>query len=216
MAAGSHFVKKNKSCILIWNGEKCDRKLFLVIQNGRRQPFYEQNQKLSIDLKCDWSSKMAAGSHFVKKKSKLRIALKWREVRSKFIFGHPKWGGGGASQWPACKPFGDIHSICPWANTPILVCKYFSTWVYKLSPGWKHSHLGGNLGGNILPGWKSFQMACQYNKLKLINYSDRLIKFWSLSMNNRTRSEFYAWLVVHCIYVYTDKSLFCICLQIKY
>ena len=38
-------------------------------------------------------------------------------------FGHPKWvgGGGGASQWPACKPFGDIHSICPWANTPILV-----------------------------------------------------------------------------------------------
>ena len=30
-------------------------------------------------------------------------------------------GGGGASQWPACKPFGDIHSICPWANTQILV-----------------------------------------------------------------------------------------------
>ena len=29
--------------------------------------------------------------------------------------------GGGASQWPACKPFGDIHSICAWANTPILV-----------------------------------------------------------------------------------------------
>ena len=27
----------------------------------------------------------------------------------------------GASQWPACKPFVDIHSICPWANTPILV-----------------------------------------------------------------------------------------------
>ena len=36
------------------------------------------------------SSKMAAGSHFAKKK-KLRINLKWREMRSKVIFGHPKW-----------------------------------------------------------------------------------------------------------------------------
>ena len=39
MAAGSHFVKKIKSCILIWNGEKCDQKWFSVIQNGRWQPF---------------------------------------------------------------------------------------------------------------------------------------------------------------------------------
>ena len=53
-----------------------------------------------------WSSKMAAGSHFVKKSQtkKLSIDLKWREMRSKFIFGHPKWGGGGggitmASLW---------------------------------------------------------------------------------------------------------------------
>ena len=37
----------------------------------------------------DLSSKMATGSHFVKKK--LRIDLKWREMRSKVIFGHPKW-----------------------------------------------------------------------------------------------------------------------------
>ena len=29
--------------------------------------------------------------------------------------------GGGSQSWPACKPFGDIHSICPWANTPIIV-----------------------------------------------------------------------------------------------
>ena len=35
------------------------------------------------------SSKMAAGRHFVGKK--LRIYLKWREMRSKLIFGHPKW-----------------------------------------------------------------------------------------------------------------------------
>ena len=35
-------------------------------------------------------SKMAAGSHFMNKK-KLRIDLKWREMRSKVIFGYPKW-----------------------------------------------------------------------------------------------------------------------------
>ena len=35
------------------------------------------------------SSKMAAGSHFVKKK--LRIDLKWREMRSKVIFYNLKW-----------------------------------------------------------------------------------------------------------------------------
>ena len=36
---------------------------------------------------------MAAGSHFVNKskKFKLRIDLKCREMRSKVIFGHPKW-----------------------------------------------------------------------------------------------------------------------------
>ena len=40
-----------------------------------------------------WSFKMAAGSHFVNKiqKKKLSIDLKWREMRSKVIFGHPKW-----------------------------------------------------------------------------------------------------------------------------
>ena len=31
---------------------------------------------------------MAAGGHFEKK---LRIDLKWREMQSKVIFGHPKW-----------------------------------------------------------------------------------------------------------------------------
>ena len=48
-------------------------------------------------IKSDFRpSKMAAGSHSVKKiNKKLRIDPKWRETRSKFIFGHPKWGGGG-------------------------------------------------------------------------------------------------------------------------
>ena len=37
---------------------------------------------------------MDAGGHFeqkIKKKNKLRIDLKWRKMRSKVIFGHPKW-----------------------------------------------------------------------------------------------------------------------------
>ena len=46
-------------------------------------------------IKSDfWSSKMATGGHFMKKKNKkkkLPIYLKWREMRSKVIFGHPKW-----------------------------------------------------------------------------------------------------------------------------
>ena len=38
------------------------------------------------------TSKMADGSHFVKKiKQKFRIDLKWPEMRPKVIFGHPKW-----------------------------------------------------------------------------------------------------------------------------
>ena len=42
------------------------------------------------------SSKMAAGGHFKNKINKnLRIYLKWREIRSKVIFGHPKMAGDG-------------------------------------------------------------------------------------------------------------------------
>ena len=38
------------------------------------------------------TSKMADGSHFVKKNFKnLRIDLKWTEMRPKVIFGRPKW-----------------------------------------------------------------------------------------------------------------------------
>ena len=40
------------------------------------------------------TSKMADGSHFVKnfrKKIKLRIDLKYPQMRSKVNFGHPKW-----------------------------------------------------------------------------------------------------------------------------
>ena len=103
MAAGA--ILKTKSWVLIWNGEKCIQKWFSVIQNGRWQPFCEKNKNKSCVLiwngdkcgvgnviKTDFrSSKMAAGSHFVEKKRKLRIDRKWWEMRSKGIFGHPKW-----------------------------------------------------------------------------------------------------------------------------
>ena len=129
MAAGSHFVEKNqknKSCVLIWNGDKCDRKWFLVIQNGRRQPFCEQNKKFSIDLK--WREmrlviQNACRQPFVKKKSS--IALKWREVRSKFIFGHPKWGGGGGGgggiKMAIGQPVNHLGIYTVFALAPILV-----------------------------------------------------------------------------------------------
>ena len=97
--------KKNKSCVLIWNGEKCDGKWFSVIQNGRQMPFCENKSKeikvvywseiVTNVIKSDFrSSKMAASGHFVKKnqkKEKLRIDLKWREMRLKVIFSDPKW-----------------------------------------------------------------------------------------------------------------------------
>ena len=95
MAAGRHFARnfKKKSCVLIWNGEKCDKKLFLVIQNfvnKIKKKLKQQNCVLIWNaIKSDFrSSKMAA--HFVKKK-KLRIDLKWWEMQMKVIFGHPKW-----------------------------------------------------------------------------------------------------------------------------
>ena len=104
MAAGGHFenkIPKNKSCALIWNGEKCIRKWFSFIQNGRRQPFCDfflENQSCLLiwnGEKCDqkWFSVIQNGRRqpFCEKKSKLRIDLKWWEMRSKVIFGHPKW-----------------------------------------------------------------------------------------------------------------------------
>ena len=68
MAAGSHFVKKIK--VVYWSE---------MARNA---------------IKSDFRlSKMATGSHLWKKK--FSIDRKWREMWSKFIFGHPKWGGGG-------------------------------------------------------------------------------------------------------------------------
>ena len=72
------------------------REMRLVIQNGCRQPFCEKKIKVAY---CSEMARSAIEIHF--RSSKMM--------------------GGGTSQWPACKPFGDIHSIGPWANTPILV-----------------------------------------------------------------------------------------------
>ena len=38
--------KKKKSCVLIWNDEKCDQKWFSLIQNGHRRPFYEKFKEI--------------------------------------------------------------------------------------------------------------------------------------------------------------------------
>ena len=66
-SSSGHFVK-NESCILIWNGEKCDRKWFSVIQNG-------------------------PGGHFVKNITKNEsCVLIWNDEKCDLmIFGHPKW-----------------------------------------------------------------------------------------------------------------------------
>ena len=40
--------KLQKSCVSIWKGQKCDRKLFADIQNGGRRPFCKNKTKSSI------------------------------------------------------------------------------------------------------------------------------------------------------------------------
>ena len=97
MAAGSHIVKE----IIVYLSE--------MARNAIKNDFR--------------SSKMAAGSHFVKFKQKIKVAY-WSKmarnvIESDFrsskiaagshIVKEKKWGEGGP-QWPACKPFGDIHS----------------------------------------------------------------------------------------------------------
>ena len=48
------------------------------------------------------TSKMSAADHFVQKNKikKIRIDLKWPEMRSKVNFGHPKWAPAGISALP--------------------------------------------------------------------------------------------------------------------
>ena len=64
----SKFPKTNWSCVSIWNGQKCDRKWILDIQNERRRPFCKKNP---------YWSKMARNvindTHFVKNLSFISI-----------------------------------------------------------------------------------------------------------------------------------------------
>ena len=72
MVAGGHFVKKNIKKKVVYLSE--------MARNAIESDFR--------------SSKMDAGGHIVKKIpeiKKLHIYLKWREMPSKVIFGHPKW-----------------------------------------------------------------------------------------------------------------------------
>ena len=49
------------------------------------------------------SFKMGFGGHFVKKKNlKIRVDMKWPEMRPNVIFGHPKWPPAANSQNKNC------------------------------------------------------------------------------------------------------------------
>ena len=144
MAAGSHLVKKNKCCVLIWNGEKCNRKSSkmatdshfvkkkikiaiesLVIQNGHRQPSCEK--KLCIYVK--WREMR---SKVLMKKTKLVIDLihVCREMRSKVIFGHPILPPSAIFLY---KKINEIKSDFRSKWPPILV---FPLSAHEASPGW--------------------------------------------------------------------------------
>ena len=129
MAAGGHFEKKlkKKSCVLIWNGEKCDRKWFSVIQNDPNRTskmaagghFEKKNLKKGCVLiwngeKCiqKWFSVIKNGRRppFCKKKSKLRIDLKWREMHSQKWFSVIQNG----SRQPFCEKRSKLHIGLKW------------------------------------------------------------------------------------------------------
>ena len=84
MATGGHFEKKVKICVLIWNGEKCKRKLISDIQNEKKMKiaFWSEMARNAKENEFR-TSKMTAGSHFEKKKWTLRLDLKWWEMETK-------------------------------------------------------------------------------------------------------------------------------------
>ena len=87
MAAGGHFVKKNinKSCVLIWNGEKWDRKWFSVIRTCH---FVKKNLK---KIKIVYYSEMAIfGPQWYSKISKIieSCVLIWNCIKLACINKH--------------------------------------------------------------------------------------------------------------------------------
>ena len=66
--------------------------------------------------------------------------------------------------WLACKPFGDIHSICPWANTPILVHLLYAS--HKLI-------MITTIGGHI-------------------SLWDENMRFWQIYLNNMCKKKLIA------------------------
>ena len=79
-------------------------------------------------------------------------------IKSDFRSSKMGRGGGSASQSPASKLFGDIHSICPWVNTPILVYDKLgqaSTGDYELKLMMKHA-----------PEWVEPTTTTQYSEVQ--------------------------------------------------
>ena len=98
MAAGGHFVKKNESCVFIWNDKKCKRKWISDIQNGRRRPFSEKNESCVLIWnvqKCKQKliSDIQNGCRRPFSAKKMKVAF-WSEMvrnANKMNFRHPKW-----------------------------------------------------------------------------------------------------------------------------
>ena len=90
MAAGGHFVKKKKGCVLILNGQKCDRKLFRSPEIRSkvifRHPKWPPKKKI---LYRSEMARIAIESEFRKSKMADRSEMARNAIESEF--GHPKW-----------------------------------------------------------------------------------------------------------------------------
>ena len=106
MAAGSHFVKKIQTKLKLHIDLKWPDMRSKVNFGHPKWPTSAILSKISNKIKVAYrsemarnaikseirTSKMADVSHFVQNfKIKLRIDVKWIEMRSNVIFGHPKW-----------------------------------------------------------------------------------------------------------------------------
>ena len=123
-------------------------------------------------------SKMAAGGHFVKKsKKKLRIVLKWPEMRSKVICGHPKWPPGAKLRidvkWPEMRSKDDFRTSKMATGSHFVKNKnlYWS----KMARNVIQSEFGH-------PKWPTAAICKHFTKIKVL--------YWSKMARNATESDF--------------------------
>ena len=109
-AANLNKISNQKSCVLIWNGEKLlkitfdrisrhfrsIRNVFLNSQNGCRRPFWMIENRIRKRFSIIQNGRRQPFCEF---KKTLCIDLKWREMRSKVIFSNPKWWNKKVASW---------------------------------------------------------------------------------------------------------------------